>query len=179
MPTIAQIRIVRGFITIPGEGKPAPIALNAATISCATPIPATVPMTVPATPIPNASMEIIRRTCLPEAPIARSSASSRNRCPMVIWNTLLMITEATKAVMNAKISRPVWKNPMISPTCRSRTPRSVKSRSTISKSPPIADRHHRTDGVAMSDAVGDADVDGVDRAPRLRSGPVPCRGRGR
>ena len=109
IPTIVATITVRGSSTVPVGGNPAPMALNSAMIRRATAMPPKMPIAVPITPIPSASVAIRRLTWVAFAPIARSSASSRSRCPIVIWKTLLMMNAATKAVTKAKMSSPVWK----------------------------------------------------------------------
>ncbi len=111
MPTNAAMTIVRGRSTVWALGNPAPAASNNAISPCATSSPPTTPSTVATTPRANASSVIIRRTWRPEAPTARSNASSRRRWPMVIWNTLLMMNALTNAVMNANTRSPVPKMP--------------------------------------------------------------------
>ena len=107
IPTTAAATTVRGWMIVCASGNPAPAALKRITITRATITPPTRPSNVAISPSAKASATIIRRTCLPEAPTARSRASSRSRWPMVIWKMLLMMNAATNAVMNAKIKRPV------------------------------------------------------------------------
>ena len=115
-PTRKAITTAIGVSTIGKSGKPAPAALKMARISLATPMPAKMPMTVAMTDITNASTTISRRTWRPAPPTARSRASSRRRCPIVMANTLLIRKALTKAVMKAKISSPVPNGPMNSLT---------------------------------------------------------------
>ena len=82
-------------------------------ISLATPNPARMPRIVAVNEMISASSTISRRTCFVLAPMPRINASSRRRWPIVMPNTLLMMNAATKAVMKAKISRPVPKIEMI------------------------------------------------------------------
>ncbi len=109
MPTSAAITTVRSWSTVWVSGNPAPAASKAAMRPRATSTPPRTPDNVANTPSTKASTEIIQRTWRAEAPTARRSASSRNRCPMVIWNTLLMMNALTNAVMKAKMSSPVPK----------------------------------------------------------------------
>ena len=79
MPTRAAITTVRGDITVPVDGNPAPAALKPAMSSLATRTPPTRPRIVAIRPRMNDSTVIIRRTCRPDAPTARINASSRSR----------------------------------------------------------------------------------------------------
>ncbi len=78
-PTTNAMMIVRGVITVPVSGNPAPAALKREISRRATPMPSPMPTIVAITDITSASTTIMRRTCLPSAPIARSKASSRSR----------------------------------------------------------------------------------------------------
>ena len=109
MPTSAAITTVRTWSTVRVSGNPAPAASKAAIRPRATSSPPRTPNIVANMPSTKASAEIIQRTWRAEAPTARRRASSRNRCPIVIWNTLLMMNALTNAVMKAKTSNPVPK----------------------------------------------------------------------
>ena len=111
-PTTKAQMTVRGSSFNAVSGKPAPVALNTARMPLATSRPPPMPTTVAISDMISASRKIIRRTWRPEAPTARSSASSRSRWPIVMANTLLMRNALTKAVMKAKIRRPVPNGPM-------------------------------------------------------------------
>ena len=111
-PTRNAISTERGFSTSEKSGKPAPAALKMPMISLATSIPPPMPMIVATTDMISASTMISRRTWRPLPPMARSSASSRRRWPIVMAKTLLMRNALTKAVMKAKINRPVPNGPM-------------------------------------------------------------------
>ena len=136
-------------------GNPAPLALNTAMISLATPNPAEDPehgrgerddQRLEHDQPPDLL------ACWRRRP--RISASSRRRWPIVMPNTLLMMNAATNVVMKAKIRSPVPKIEMIaliesdasSPTCSPVTT-SVRGGSTCS----IAGLHGGEVG-----AVGDA-----------------------
>ncbi len=73
-------------------------------------IPRPMPNADPTRPITIASESTVRMTCARVAPIARSRASSRARCPTSIENVLTMMKEPTKSATPAKTSRKVVKN---------------------------------------------------------------------
>ena len=112
-PTISDTITAGALSTSDEDGNPAPLALNTAMISLATPNPARMPRIVAVSEMISASSTIRRRTCFVLAPMPRINASSRRRWPIVMPNTLLMMNAATKAVMKAKISSPVPKIEMI------------------------------------------------------------------
>ena len=102
-PTSTVNRIVRGWMTVEASGNPAPTALNTTTSNFDTPMPPKNPRTVATAATMNDSSRIIDRTWWPLAPTARSSASSRRRWLMMIWNVLLMRNALTN---NATIANP-------------------------------------------------------------------------
>ena len=61
-------------------GMPRSRASSTMKIACASPNPATTPIAEPTSPVTAASASTDRVICPREAPIARSSASSRSRC---------------------------------------------------------------------------------------------------
>ena len=66
--------------------------------------PTTTPIADPTRPTATDSMIMRRRTCLPVAPMTRSSASSRSRCLKMTWKVVPITIIATVAAMTGKSS---------------------------------------------------------------------------
>ena len=110
-PSAMEITKVEPFTTRSDVGTSKPNAPITARNPMARPRPNPTPTSDASNPTSNASPSTEPRTCRPEAPSARSSASSRVRWAMTIENVLTMMNEPTNRAMIAKISRNVVKKP--------------------------------------------------------------------
>ena len=89
---------------------------NIAEMPWAIPRPSSSPRVAPTSPTTNASKSTARRTCGRLAPMARRSASSRERCATRIEKVLTMRKDPTTRAMPAKTSRKVEMNDSACPT---------------------------------------------------------------
>ena len=109
-PTNSVAPMVRGLTGRPDRSRP-----NSVLMSCcspaARPIPAPRPATEPTRPTSNDSPSTDRVTWWREAPIARSSASSRVRWATSIENVLKMMNEPTNSATPANTPRKIVTNP--------------------------------------------------------------------
>lgn len=99
--------MVRGSTWRPVAGGANPKAPRRACRPRAMGMPMANPRTEPPRPTTSASPSIDRVTCERLAPTARSSASSRVRCPIRMLNVLAIRKAPTKRAINAKVSRKV------------------------------------------------------------------------
>ena len=110
VPTANAAMMVRGSSWVEVEGREIPKALSSPCSPIEITNPKASPMAEAKRPTTSASPRTERRTCLAEAPIARSMASSRVRWAIRIENVLKMMKAPTNSEMPANTSRAMLKN---------------------------------------------------------------------
>ena len=103
---------MRGFRGRGPSGREAPNAENSASSPTAPSMPSPMPAAEAVTPMTSDSISTERRTCRGVAPSARSSDSSRTRCPSTMLKVLEMMNVLTNSTTKAKVSRIVCSGPM-------------------------------------------------------------------
>ena len=115
-PTTSETITVRASSCSEVLGRSMPNAFSRPLSPTAIPMPATIPTAAATSPVTIASTTTDVITCRRLAPIARSSASSRERWATMIVNVLKMMNAPTNRAMNANTSKATRKKPRLS--CR-------------------------------------------------------------
>ena len=162
-PTAKATPTVRPAMRKGSIGNSPPSAPKMAFRAADTPIPPATPRPVATRPTATDSPSNERVTCVPVAPRARSSPSSRTRWPMRIENTLLMRKADTTTVMMANARRMYWKMLMKSSNA---APCSSATCSTVTTSSPEG-------RVAASAAATVSTSASLETSTRISSHPDP------